>query len=403
MRIVCPQSCLPLVALALWVSMAPVTRAEPQNGAAAPAPSPSPAAPERAAAPNDAAAPANQPLKEAVKETIKSVLDGEAAGTVGQKVQDAVADTLQKTSTAAMKDVTLVLRISKEFIRQHEPPPVEQVAAVDRCLFGAHVTGTATTTGKPAVSMDGDHTKPVFTLHFAGTTVTRTVATKRPVKAMTTGRAVFDVHREIRFDGTEFSDGPETIECSYDSTLDGVSVPPGLRGRIVRKFAVPQIQANRPKADAIALAETKETILESFGERTDKLVNDLNTNVPWKKTLALLAPQESDWVASFSSTKDWVEARSSHLDGPFPDLPDEADELKAPIELWVLGRPDAVMSGKLLALWGVSNVAMDRFRDVTPAPAAAVAAGIDPAVVGDWWVLRVGTDLAERFLEGLAQ
>jgi hypothetical protein len=403
MRIVCPQSCFPLVALALWVSMAPVTRAEPQNGAAAPAPSPSPAAPERAAAPNDAAAPANQPLKEAVKETIKSVLDGEAAGAVGQKVQEAVADTLQKTSTAAMKDVTLVLRISKEFIRQHEPPPVEQVAAVDRCLFGAHVTGTATTTGKPAVSMDGDHTKPVFTLHFAGTTVTRTVATKRPVKAMTTGRAVFDVHREIRFDGTEFSDGPETIECSYDSTLDGVSVPPGLRGRIVRKFAVPQIQANRPKADAIALAETKETILESFGERTDKLVNDLNTNVPWKKTLALLAPQESDWVASFSSTKDWVEARSSHLDGPFPDLPDEADELKAPIELWVLGRPDAVMSGKLLALWGVSNVAMDRFRDVTPAPAAAVAAGIDPAVVGDWWVLRVGTDLAERFLEGLGK
>lgn len=403
MRIVCPQSCRTLVALALWVSVAPATRAEPQNSAAAPAPSPSPAAPERAAAPNDAAAPANQPLKEAVKETIKSVLDGEAAGTVGQKVQDAVADTLQKTSTAAMKDVTLVLRISKEFIRQHEPPPVEQVAAVDRCLFGAHVTGTATTTGKPAVSMDGDHTKPVFTLHFAGTTVTRTVATKRPVKAMTTGRAVFDVHREIRFDGTEFSDGPETIECSYDSTLDGVSVPPGLRGRIVRKFAVPQIQANRPKADAIALAETKETILESFGERTDKLVNDLNTNVPWKKTLALLAPQESDWVASFSSAKDWIEARSSHLDGPFPDLPDEADDLKAPIELWVLGKPDAVMSGRLLALWGVSNVAMDRFRDVTPAPAAAVAAGIDPAVVGDWWVLRVGTDLAERFLEGLAQ
>jgi len=403
MRIVCPQSCFPLVALALWVSVGPAARAEPQGGDTVPATSPSPESPNQAAAPTDPAAPANQPLKEAVKDTIKSVLDGEAAGAVGQKVQQAVVDTLQKSSAEAMKDVTLILRISKEFIRQHEPPPVEQVSPVDRCLFGARVTGTATTTGKPAVSLDGDHTKPVFTLHFAGTTVTHTVATKHPVKATTTGRAVFDVHREIRFDGTEFSDGPETIECSYDSTLDGVSVPPGLRGRIVRKFAVPQIQANRPKADAIALAETKETILKSFGERTDKLVNDLNTNVPWKKTLALLAPQESDWVASFSSTKDWVEARSSHLDGPFPDLPDEADELKAPIELWVLGKPDAVMSGKLLALWGVSNVAMDRFRDVTPAPAAAVAAGIDPAVVGDWWVLRVGTDLAERFLEGLAK
>lgn len=403
MRIVRPQSCYPLVALALWVSVAPAARAEPQGGDTAPTTSPSPAAPKQVAAPNDAPNPANQPLKDAVKDTIKSVLDGEAAGAVGQKVQQAVVDTLQKSSAAAMKDVTLILRISKEFIRQHEPPPVEQVSPVDRCLFGARVTGTATTTGKAAVSLDGDHTKPVFTLHFAGTTVTHTVAKKHPVKAITTGRAVFDVHREIRFDGTEFSDGPETIECSYASTLDGVSVPPGLRGRIVRRFAVPQIQANRPKADAIALAETKETILESFGERTDKLVNDLNTNVPWKKTLALLAPQESDWVGSFSSTKDWIEARSSHLDGPFPDLPDEAAELKAPIELWVLGKPDGVMSGKLLALWGVSNVAMDRFRDVTPAPAAAIAAGIDPAVVGDWWVLRVGTDLAERFLEGLAK
>ena len=71
-----------------------------------PAPSPSPAAPERAAAPNDAAAAANQPVKDAVKETIKSVLDGEAAGAVGQKVQQAVVDTLQKSSAEAMKDVT---------------------------------------------------------------------------------------------------------------------------------------------------------------------------------------------------------------------------------------------------------------------------------------------------------
>ena len=109
MRIVHPQSCFPLVALALCVSVA---RADAQGGDTVPATSPSPAAPNPAAAPNDAAAPANQPLKEAVKETIKSVLDGEAAGAVGQKVQEAVVDTLQKSSAEAMKDVTLVLRIS---------------------------------------------------------------------------------------------------------------------------------------------------------------------------------------------------------------------------------------------------------------------------------------------------
>jgi hypothetical protein len=354
-----------------------------------------------AAATTDAAAAPGQPLQKAVQETIKSVIGGEAAAAVQEKVEDAVATAVHKTSAGAMKDVTLVLRVSKEFLRQHAPLPIEQSSPVNRCLFGARVTGTATTTGHPVVSMSEDHTKPVFTLHFAGTTVTHTVATKRPVKAFNTGRAVFDVHREIRFNGTEFSDGPETIECSYDSTLTGLSVPPGFRGRIVRRHALPEIARHRPAADAIALADTKAEILGSFGERTDKLVADLNANVPWKQTLALLTPQESDWVGSFSATKDWIEARSSHQHGVIPDLPDEANTLRAPIELWVLGKPDAVMSGKLLALWGVSNVALDRFRDVSPAPAAALAAGVKPAVVGDWWVIRVGADLADRFLDGL--
>ena len=369
--------------------------------------SPPPAADSRPAAPDQAAIPAEgsdtprKPVKEAVQETIKSVMNGEVAEAVQATVQDAVIGTLRNASPDAMKDTTLILRISKEFIRQHAPPQVEQVAPVDRCLFGAHVTGTATTSGQPVVSMDGDHTKPVFTLHFAGMTITHTVATKRPVKAFNTGRAVFDVHREIRFNGTEFSDCPETIECSYASTLNGLSVPTGVRGRIVRKLALPQLEKHRPAADAIALGDTKATILEAFGERTDTLVKDLNANVPWKQTLALLAPEKADWVGSFSSTQDWIEARSSHLDGPMPDLPEEAAQLKAPIELWVLGKPDEALSGKLLALWGVSHVALNRFRAVTPAPVAAVATGIEPAIVGDWWVIRVGTDLAERFLDGM--
>jgi hypothetical protein len=55
-----------------------------------------------------------------------------------------------------MKDVTLVLRVSKEFLRQHAPLPIEQSSPVNRCLFGARVTGTATTTGHPVVSMSED-------------------------------------------------------------------------------------------------------------------------------------------------------------------------------------------------------------------------------------------------------
>jgi hypothetical protein len=184
-----------LVIFALWVDVAGVALADPP------------------AAAGDAPVAGGQPLEEAMQDTIKAVIGGAATAAVQEKVQDAVSGTLQKASAEAMKKVTLVLRVSKEFVRQHAPPPVEDVSSVDRCLFGARVTGTATTTGQPTVSMSDDHTQPAITLQFAGTTVTHTVATKRPVKAFNTGRAVFDVHREIRFSGMEFSDGPETIEC----------------------------------------------------------------------------------------------------------------------------------------------------------------------------------------------
>jgi len=173
--------------------------------------------------------------------------------------------------------------------------------------------------------------------------VTHTVATKRPVRAFTVGRAGFDVHREIRFRGMEFSDGPEPIECSYASMLEDLAVPPGLRGRIVRRHAIPQTEGNRPAADGVALAETKAEILARFAARTDKLVADLNANVPWKQTLAMLAPQDADWVGGFSGTEERLEARSSHLHAPIPDLPDEAARLLAPIELWVLGQSDGAM------------------------------------------------------------
>lgn len=305
-------------------------------------------------------------------------------------------------TAAALKDVTLVLRISKEFIRQHAPPPVEHVARIDRCLFGARVTGTAIPTGKPVVTMNEDHAESAFTLHFAGSTVTHTVATNGPVRAFTVGRAVFDVHREIRFSGTELSDGPETIECSYASMREGLAVPPGLRGRIVRRHTILQIEGNRPAADGIALADTKAEILARFAERTDKLMADLNANVPWKHTLVMLAPQDSDWVGGFSGTEERFEARSSHLHAPIPDLPDEAARLLAPIELWVLGQPDGAMAGKLVAIWGVSNTALNRFRD-GGAASNATATAIAPTVVGDWWVIRVGADLVEGFLDGLSE
>ena len=310
----------------------------------------------------------------------------------------AVRSTSAQEAAAESPEIKIVLRISKDFICSHGPPPIERVASIDRCLFGARVTGTATTKGQAALTVDGDQSKPSFTFHFKGTTTQRTVASQHPVKAYSTGVTTFDVYRPIFFEGLEFSDGPEVIEASQSSRLDRLSVPPGLRGSIVRLFATPRIEEKRPQGDAIALRETKATLLADFGKETDRLVAELNSRMPWKQTLAMLMPQQTEWVEHFASTKDWILVSPGPKGATIPELPEESVELQAPMELWVYGKPDGPAATKVVALWNTIHNGLDRFRVLPPA-ASTVVKGIEPSAVGNWWVIRAGADLLEGMID----
>ena len=362
------------------------------------APAPTPAPPSAPAA--EASGKPGERLADTVKDAVKGAVKNALDGTLKDKATEAVTNALTAPADDGSKETKIVLRISKEFVRQHAPPAVENIAPVNKCLFGSRVTGTAYTRGQPVLTMDTDHSKPVFTLHFKGTTTTKTVASKHPVKAYSTGVAQFDVHRQIRFDGIQFSEGPESIEATYSCRLDCVATPPGLRGRIVRRFAMPQIEEMKPKADAIALAETKATVLDAFGKHTDELVSDLNSRLPWKQTVALLMPQDTPWTGQFASTKDWILASPGTNDSGILQLPEEEAKLGAPIELWIHGKLGDGTAAKVVAIWSAVHFGLDKFRDAAP-PGAAKLDDIKPAVVGDWWVLRVGADLVEGLIEQL--
>lgn len=365
-----------------------------------PAPTSAPAPATAPAPPADASAKPGEQLADSVKDAVKGAVKNALDGTLKDKATEAVTNALTTPAGDGSKETKMVLRISKDFIRRHAPPVVEHVSPVNKCLFGSRVTGTASTRGRPAVTMDTDHSKPVFTLHFKGTTTTKTVASKHPVKAYNTGVAVFDVHRQIRFDGMQFSEGPESIEATYASTLDCLATPPGLRGRIVRKFALPQIEEMKPKADAIALADTKASVLEAFGKHSDELVSDLNKRLPWKQTVALIMPQDSQLTGQFASTKDWILASPGTKEAGIPELPEEEARVQAPIELWIHGKLGDGTAAKVVAIWTTVHFGLDKFRQAAP-PGTAKLEDIKPAMVGEWWVLRVGSDLVEGLLQQL--
>jgi len=345
-----------------------------------------------------------------------SVLEA-ATDAVKEAVTDAVVETVTAATADVVQDKTLVLRISREFIRSRVPNVVDQATPVDRCLFGAKVTGEAITNGHPLVVENGTPEHPSFIVQFSGTTVAETNASKGPVRAFSTSQAEYTVQRVIHFNADGFHAEEPTIECRYDSSLKGVDVPPRLVGRVVKRIAMPQIEQTQPAADSIAKRDLETQVLDTFTTKTDTLVHDLNQRMPWKDVLKVVAPNGSERVRTLSTTPVYVEIRSRAVDSVVPDLPVESADLRAPIELWVLGEPGPVVSAELLALWGLSRLtvpavkeaaeeviqkAADVVADVTDDPDLQQQAhGFEPELLGEWWVLRLGADLMERILQNV--
>lgn len=88
-----------------------------------------------------------------------------------------------------------------------------------------------------------------------------------------------------------------------------------------------------------------------------------------------------------------------HIDQAGGDLPEESNQLRAPIELWVQGEPRASVTGQIISLWGATHRAFDRFREAVVPTDETTARGVTPELIGDWWVIRVGSDVAERFIK----
>lgn len=334
-------------------------------------------------------------------EAVVDQVAGEGTAAIVQEaVTNAVVGTIQAASAGVVQDKTLVLRISRDFLHDHVPKVADQVTPISRCLLGARVTGKAVTHGEPLVVEGDDPSAPSFTVHFRGLTTTHTVASKGPVRVQSTGNSPFDVRRDIHFDANGFSASDTVIDCGFSSSLDGLDVPPGLRGRLVRRLAMPQIERSRPTADAISRQHIQDEVQQAFANKTESLVSNLNRRLPWKATLAIVAPNGSERVRHMTGTSDYLEIRTSVADSVVPDLPAESSDLRAPLELWVLGEPSPVVAAELMALWGLSKMAL-----ATPVPNAPEAttkreaSGLEPELLGEWWVLRLGADLVEEFFD----
>jgi hypothetical protein len=300
------------------------------------------------------------------------------------------------------KQTRLVLRISKEFISQHRLPIIEETSPIDMCVFGSHVTGTAHTVGQTSVNLETNETDAVFIFQFKGRTDSQQVAIRRPVVVCSSGTTDFDTRRAIHFNGVRFTADPATIDARTCTTIDSVETPPGLIGRVVQRIAWQRIDQTKPAADALASKDVKTKVLSSFDKETDRLVKELNGLVPYEKTIAYLIPDTRGWITHLGTTKQYLIISPGPKEAAIATLPKEGQRMRAALEIWIRGKPEGPRARQLLDDWNVVDRALDRFRDALTGKKTKKE-GLTFAVVGDWWVVRVGENLLDQGIEKIEE
>jgi len=289
-----------------------------------------------------------------------------------------------------------VMRISREFLRRHLSPTLEETRPVNRCLFGARVIGETTTNGATSITMDLSEKDAKFVLRFTGASVSKTLATKSIVEVCTTSTTQFVAERIVSFDGIRFTEEPATIQATTSSTTDAIMTPRGLIGRIARKRAGPEIEANRPEADRITLEDTKKIVMDRFDAESSRFTKEMNGIIPYEKTVALLLPKTQGWIIHLGSTKDFLMVSPGPVDNYIPQMPKSYGRMKGAIEVWVRGKADNELSRRAMETWALVNTGLDRFR---PKQTGKMVEGVKVTTIEGWWVLKIGEDLADDLIE----
>lgn len=293
----------------------------------------------------------------------------------------------------------IVLRISHEFVAKLVNQEVENAAPVDRILFGAHVTGTATTSGKVVLLPAENEREASFNVRFHGTIFTKTISQRKGVTVSSSGTTFFAATKRIQFDGHAFIAGPTEIQATRTSATDGISVPRGIASGIVRSAAQKQVRRLQPQGDEIAINEGKSAIVAEFDKQMDRAVRDLNDAVPFDDIVNTYLPNAKNLEMHFASSKNHLLAAVGQPDAKFPRLPTAVAGKRAPVEICIQYTKQTEIAQKLTDRWKAVSQVIQSLTLSAPDSNKEKVQGIAFTVHGEWLVFKIGETLALKLLD----
>ena len=156
--------------------------------------------------------------------------------------------------TKSLPKTKVVLRISRQFIRELTGKQFERNEPIAKYSNGATVQGCAHAEGTFDVKLQKSANDIDFDFLVKGEVSTQVVATRRLVQVLGHGVAGFTGRQRVVFDGNAFTGQSVEINATYHYSLDrACSFRGGLSGSLTRGIALRTARRNLPEYEQEAL------------------------------------------------------------------------------------------------------------------------------------------------------
>jgi hypothetical protein len=112
-------------------------------------------------------------------------------------------------------EVNIVLRISRKLINELTTRKIQRTTPIHLRTDDVEISGQAFTDATSTVRFETRPEDPAFVVELRGTTVSRTVGTRRPVEVYGSGRLAFTIRKRVTFDGVKFRTHPRASMPSF--------------------------------------------------------------------------------------------------------------------------------------------------------------------------------------------
>jgi hypothetical protein len=233
----------------------------------------------------------------------------------------------------------IVVRLTSEAFAPLVDRDVDETRPVQDVILGTRVGGQSRTAGKPGLSLTPDKNAASFVLTLKGTTVSRTVGYNGPAVIRSRSDTNFTATKRVVFQaGQGFVAEPTRVDAQTRITTEGIgSTRPGLRGRIVRRRAAPQVAASRPAAEEIVRQKAMRRVSAAFDRQLEDRLARLNRALDMREVIAFVLRGETEPRYSFCTVDGCVQIVASTGDDDAAEavqLP-RHERQPAPVEVWV--------------------------------------------------------------------